>query len=302
MPSLKTNWEQMPYFLAVARSGSLRGAADFLGTTHAKVNRHVQALETAYGMQLLRRTRGGVSLTSAGEMLLPIAEEAEALFLGAQQRLTGLDRQETGTIRFSLTGAMGYEIVAPILAKFFDLYPEIDVDVRVSDRFEDINRLETDVSLRVAFEVHDDVVARKLFPLALAYYASPAYLERHMPNAGAKGEGLQLIGWDEINRHPAWLKSSPFPLAEVRHATVDHVMQLNLARQGYGIVKTMPLLARNGLELVPHPDNQPAFDRNLYLLLHSDLRNTTRVRRFVDFMAQELIALKPAIHGSLHAA
>lgn len=299
MPSLKTNWEQMPYFLAVARSGSLRGAADLLGTTHAKINRHIQALETAYGMQLLRRTRGGVTLTAAGEMLLPVAQEAEALFLGAQQRLTGLDREETGTIRFSLTGAMGYEIVAPILVKFFEEYPGIDVDVRVSDRFEDINRLETDVSLRVAFEVTDDVVARKLLPLALAYYASPDYLERHMPNAGARGEGLHLLGWDEINRHPAWLRSSPFPLAEVRHATVDHVMQLNLARQGFGIVKTMPILAKDGLELVPHPDNKLALDRNLYLLLHSDLRNTTRVRRFVDFMAQELIALKPEIHKGL---
>ena len=291
------NWEQMPYFLAVARFGSLRAAAEALGTTHAKLSRQIDALEGAYGMQLFRRSRSGVELTEAGKLLLPVAKEAEGLFLGAQQRLTGLDRQETGSLRFSLSGTLAYEIVSPILIKFFERYPGIDIDIRVSDRMEDINRLETDVSLRVAYEVTDDVVARKLLPVALAYYASPDYLKRHMPEAGSKGEGLHLIGWDEINRSPSWIEQSPFPLAEVRHATTDHVLQLNLARRGFGIVKTMPLLASNGLELVPVPGNELEFDQNIWILLHSDLRRTTRVRRFVDFLANELLALRPLIQG-----
>ena len=82
-----TNWEQMPYFLAVARFGSLRAAADALGTTHAKLSRHINALEAPYGLQLFRRSRGGVQLTEAGKLLLPIAKEAEGLFLvgGAQE-------------------------------------------------------------------------------------------------------------------------------------------------------------------------------------------------------------------------
>ena len=291
------NWEQMPYFLAVARFGSLRAAAEALGTTHAKLSRQIDALEGAYGMQLFRRSRSGVELTEAGKLLLPVAKEAEGLFLGAQQRLTGLDRQETGSLRFSLSGTLAYEIVSPILIKFFERYPGIDIDMRVSDRMEDINRLDTDVSLRVAYEVTDDVVARKLFAPALAYYASPDYLKRHMPEAGSKGEGLHLIGWDEINRNPSWIEHSPFPLAEVRHATTDHVLQLNLARRGFGIVKTMPILASNGLELVPVAGNKPEFDRYIWILLHSDLRRTTRVRRFVDFVADELMALRPLIEG-----
>ncbi len=295
-----TNWEQMPYFLAVARSGSLRAAAEALGTTHAKINRHLLALETSYGMQLLRRTRGGIELTEAGELLLPVAQQAEELFLGAQQRLTGLDRQETGSLRFSLTGTMAYEVVAPILLKFFDRYPGIDIDIHVSDRMEDINRLETDVSLRVTHEVTDDVVARKLYPLALGYYASRDYLDRYMPKAGPRGEGLHLLGWDEINRHPAWATQSPLPLAEVRHATMDHVMQLSLARRGFGIVRTMPLLARGSLEWVPIEGNRLEFDRSFFILLHSDLRRAVRVRRFVDLLTEELLVLKPEIQGELH--
>ncbi len=290
-------WEQLPYFLAVSRSGSLRGAAEILGTTHAKINRHIQALESAYGMQLVRRTQRGVTLTDAGKTLLPIAEEAETLFLSAQQRLSGLDKQETGSIRFSVAGTLGYSVVAPILAAFFKKYPEIDVEIHVTDQMRDIRKLEADVSLRVAYEVTEDVVARKLFPLSLAYYASPEYLDAHLPSAGSRGEGLHLLGWDEIDRHPFWLKQTPFPLAEVRHATMDHVMQLNLARNGFGIVRTTPLLAADGLTLVPVTGNEPEPERNIYILLHSDLQRTTRVRRFVDFLADGLMQIKPALQG-----
>jgi DNA-binding transcriptional LysR family regulator len=292
-----TGWEQIPYFLAAVREGSLRAAAAALGTTHAKISRHINALEASYGMQLLRRTRGGVTLTEAGKLLLPVAEEAENLFLNAQQRLTGLDRLETGTLRFSVTGTMAYEVVSPILLKFSQAFPGIDIDVRVSDLLQDINRLETDVSLRIADEVTDDVVARKLFPLGMAYYASPDYLEKHLKHAGPKGQGLQLIGMGKLDRSPPWLAHSPFPLAEVRYATTDRYMQVHLARRGFGIIRTMPLLARDGLKLVPVPGNEPQLDRSIWILLHSDLRRTTRVRRFVDFLADELMLLKPAIQG-----
>lgn len=67
---------------------------------------------------------------------------------------------------------MAYEIVSLILTKLFEEYPKVDLDIRVSDRFGDISRLETGASPRYAGEVTDDVVARKLYPMALATYAS----------------------------------------------------------------------------------------------------------------------------------
>ena len=70
------DWEQLPYFLAVARAGSLRAAAEVLGTSHVKVSRHLKALESTYGVALVRRTQRGIHLTPAGTQLLPIAEEA----------------------------------------------------------------------------------------------------------------------------------------------------------------------------------------------------------------------------------
>ena len=287
----------MPYFLAVARMGSLRAAAEELNATHGTVNRRVRALETALGVQLFARTRSGLQPTRAGRSLLPIAEEAEVLFLGARRHLQGLDRQDTGVVRFSLTGTMAYEIVSPILVRFFEEYPEIDLEIHVSDRFEDINRLETDVSLRVAYEVTDDVVARRLYPMYLAPYASRDYLDRHLAQAGAGGEGLHWLGWDRAERHPDWVAQTAFPKAEVRHATMDHVLQINLARRGFGMINTSPYFAGVYPELVRVPGGELVADRTLWLLLHSDLRRTARVRRVVDFLADGLRELRPIIQG-----
>lgn len=293
------DWTGLPYFLAAVRSGTLRGAAEITGATHATVKRHIEVLEASYGVQLFRRTRRGLEVTSAGRDLLPLAKEAELKINEARKRVQGLDREESGVVRFSTTGTLIYEIVAPLLAKFSSAYPDIDLDIRVSDQFEDINRLQTDVSLRYAHQVNDDVIARKLYQMALVPIASRAYLERHLPLAGPQGEGLTWIGWDKAERRPDWVAETAFPLAEVRHATTDPVLQLSLARQGVGMINSSAYFATVYPELVPVPGVKPILDRNLWLLFHSELRRTVRVRRFIDFMSKELIALKPLLQAGI---
>lgn len=291
------DWTGIPYFLAAVRAGTLRGAAETTGATHATVKRHIEVLENSYGVQLFRRTRRGLELTSAGRDLIPLVEEAELKVMEARKRVQGLDKDETGVVRFSTTGTLVYEIVAPILARFSKSYPEIDLDIRVSDRFEDINRLQTDVSLRFAYDVQDDVIARKLYPMALVPMASRDYLEKTLPVAGPQGEGLSWIGWDKAERHPEWLKDTAFPAADVHHATTDPVLQLSLARQGLGMINSSVYFTTVYPELIPVPGVAPVLDRNLWLLFHSELRRTVRVRRFIDFMSKELIALKPLLQA-----
>lgn len=291
------DWTGMPFFLAAVRAGTLRGAAETTGATHATVKRHIEVLENSYGVQLFRRTRRGLELTSAGRNLLPVVEEAELKVMEARKRVQGLDKEEAGVVRFSTTGTLVYEIVAPILARFCKAYPDIDLEVRVSDRFEDINRLQTDVSLRYAQDVQDDVIARKLYPMALVPIASRAYIETNLQLAGPKGEGLTWIGWEMVDGQPEWLAGSAFPEAEVRHATTDPVLQLSLARQGLGMINSSVYFTTVYPELIPVPDAAPKLDRNLWLLFHSELRRTVRVRRFIDYMSKELIALKPLLQA-----
>ena len=134
------DWGSMPYFLAVARQGSLRGAAQALGATHATVDRQLRGLEQDYGVRLFDRTRGGMSLTLAGEQLLPVAEQAEEAMIDARARMMGLDQAPTGQVHVSVPPVMAHGLLPPIFAAFAKAHPEIDLRITVTNRFEDYRK------------------------------------------------------------------------------------------------------------------------------------------------------------------
>lgn len=285
------DWELLPHFLAVARAGSLRAAAQLTGVNYGTVNRSIQALEASYGVRLFHRSRRGFSLTEFGEALLPMAEEAELKVIAARKRVEGLDKSETGKIRFSLTPTLAYDIVAPLIARFSDQYPEIDIEVRLTSEVESITNDETDISLRAANDVTDDVVARKLFQLNLGVYVSRDYLKNVVPNAGSDGFGLTWIGFPKQNDTQDWLSRSPFPNAKMRHEVSDGHMRMSLVNLNAGMSYFPVLFEPVFPELRRMPGTEISSGPWLWILLHSDLRKTVRVRRFVDFLTAELLAL-----------
>jgi len=292
-------WAKLPYFLAVARSGSLRAAAEGVGGTHATVNRNLKALEAAYGVRLFDRSKSGLALTSAGDALMPLAEEAEAAIIAARRRVQGLDREASGTVRLSVPTPLANQILAPILARFAVAHPEIDLAVTVTNRFADIARSETDVSVRVGFQVDDDVVGRKVLTYAMGVYASQTYLDREFHRAGPDGEGLCWVGWGEGAAVPDWVKTSPFPRARVRHAIREGTLVAAAVQAGMGM-SYLPVYVEAVMPgMVRVPGTEVRLDRSIWLLLHSDLRRTTRVRLLVDHLASALKDLRGMFLGPL---
>ena len=294
-----TDWTKLPYFLAVARSGSLRAAALHLNATHATIDRNLRALEEDYGVRLFDRSRQGLTLTTAGETLIPLAEEAEEAVIAARRKLQGLDHEASGMVRLSIpTGLMGVEFPR-ILADFEREYPDIELQITVTNKFENLNRAEADVSLRVAYSVDEDVVGRKVLQYAGAIFASEDYLDRHWAGAGPKGEGLQWVGWGDSSPLPEWVKSSPFPKARIRYRLRSPTLVAQMVGAGMGM-SYLPWFATSwvdGLRVVP--GTEPYLDRSIWLLLHSDLRNTTRVRVLVEHLAKELRDMRSAFLGPL---
>ena len=125
------DWKSLPAFLAVARNGSLRAAAEHMGGTHATLRRQIEALEAQLGTQLFRRGTDGLSLTAAGQRLLPqaLAAEAEAALLKGFNAVQGLDREASGRIRLSADPMTAHYLLAPVLADFAALYPEIEAAI-----------------------------------------------------------------------------------------------------------------------------------------------------------------------------
>lgn len=282
------DWADMPFFLAIAQTGSLRAAAQLLNSTHATVSRHLASLESAYAVRLFERSVDGLTLTLAGQELLPLAQQAECAVIGARRRLQGLDSEAAGSVRLSVPPSLAYNILPPIFAEFIAQYPNIDLKITVTDQFQDIARSETDVSVRVANAVNDDVLGRKLVQYWSGIYASESYINEVLPNAGPKGEGLTWIDWAGFEPRPDWIKSSPFPNASLRHEAAAGLMQMHLVLNGVGM-SNLPCYAQAyeaGLRLVPNTETYP--DRNIWLLLHSDLKDTMRVRLLVEFLAKAL--------------
>ncbi len=293
------DWARLPYFLAVAQTGSLRAAAEQIGATHATVDRNLRALEEDYGVRLFDRSKLGLRLTAAGEVLLPLAEEADNAVTNARRRVQGLDDEPRGSVRLSMPAGFLPGRFARILADFERKYPEIELRITVTNRFEDINRSETDVSIRVAHQIDDDVVGRKVLQYTGGIFASQDYLDRHWADAGPGGDGLQWIGWGETDPVPDWVKASPFPKAKLRYTVRSPTLIGQLAAAGMGM-SYLPYSIRDWIPgLVPVPGTKPFLDRSVWLLLHSDLRRTTRVRVLVDHLAAEIKALREVFLGPL---
>ncbi len=281
------DWELLPYFLAVARAGSLRSAAKQTNTSYGTVNRNVQALEASYGVRLFHRSKRGFALTEFGEALLPVVEDAEKTIMAARKRVEGKDKSETGSIRFSLSPTIAYDIVAPIIGRFHEQHPAIDIEVQLTSEIESITDDQADISLRAAAEVTDDVVARKLFQLKIGVYASKRYVDEVFSKAGPNGEGLTWIGTKNDYLRP----SAQFPMANVRHSVEDGHMRARLVNQHCGMSHMPTLFEASNPDLCRIPGTGLSNGPWLWILLHSDLQKTVRVRRFVDLLAREMMKL-----------
>ncbi|MEM8789547.1 MAG: LysR family transcriptional regulator [Pseudomonadota bacterium] len=292
-------WGDMPYFLALARTESLRAAADRLNSTHATVRRRLGALEAACGARLFDRSVDGFALTDAGRAILPRAEAAEREVLAARRQLAGLDQEAAGNVRVTAPPSLAFDVLPPIFAAFSAANPQISLDVGVTNRFQDLARHEVDVAIRVAFEVSDDVVGRRVLQYAKGIYASRRYVEEVLPNAGPEGAGLTWIGWGEPDPRPEWVRQSPFPQARIAHSVSEGVMHAGLVRQHMGMSILPCYVERFMPDLQLVPGTAPVMDRSIWLLLHGDLRRTTRVRLFVDFLSERLRAERAMFLGPL---
>lgn len=292
------DWKSLPAFLAVARAGSLRAAADQLDGNHATLRRQVEGLEAQLGVKLFRRSAYGLTLTPAGRTLLPQALEAEASLLKGFNAVQGLDREASGKIRLSVDPMTAHCLLAPALSEFANLYPEIELELKLSYDIDSIANNETDVSIRHVVDVDEDAVGRKLFPLSLGIFASRDYIDRTLPKAGRKGEGLTWLGYGDTPELKSMIAASAFPKARIRHSIADPEMHLHLARQGAGMTFLASWVTSVFAELQRLPGTSLDQRRSTWILLHGDLRRVRRVRLFVDYLYNALMERKADFIGT----
>ena len=292
------NWDDTRLFLALARSGSARATAADQGVSHSTVTRRVDQLESALRVRLFDRDVRGYRLTGAGEVMMKSAVRAEDALLTAERQLQGRDAQLTGEIRLTTSNIIATHLIMDDLVEFTRLYPDIDLNVLISFDLFNLSRREADVALRLlrlGSSPPEDLVGRKLVTIKSCYYASDAYLAENDPRSA--DSTARWIGWDDIDRFPAWVKASPFPNLPVYGRLNDVMLQAEAGRCGMGLT-VLPCFfgdSVDGLQRIPHCEPYLSFD--LWMLSHPDLRDAARMRTFRAFAAEAIDRKRTLLAG-----
>lgn len=279
-------WDNLRFFLAVARTGSIRAASDALAVNHSTVSRRINTFEAKLGVRLFERLPTGYALTPAGEDMVESAQRIEDEVVKLDRQVIGRDAQLNGVLRVTMPGALATHLLAPDLAAFCRTYPGIQLELAISDEEFNLKKREADVAIRLTSNPPDYLVGRQLVKPAKGVYASAAYLEQHNPDTHP--ENMQWLGWEDSVSYPQWVKESNFPSTPIFHQTDNILVQLEAARAGMGLTMLPCFMAD------PIPDLHrlgPASQASsscgdIWILTHQDLRSTARVRSFIDFMVE----------------
>jgi len=289
------DWNDLRYFLAVARGGSTIAAGKAMGISQSTVHRRLQELELQLNRKLVTRTTTGYRLTEYGEGLLPYAERVERSVLDLQQHVQDATRDLSGVIRVTCPEPI---IAKFSKAKFFDgfcaRYPQIRVELVTSDRYLSILKGEADIAFRSG-DTDEELIGRKVADSIWAIYASRDYLERYGELTRIEDLNLHsVVTFEESlsnHRLSTWLKEVA-PQAIIAARVLSVLGLVSSVKSGVGIGALPAALGDAEPELVRVFGPIPELTRSWRLLTHPDLRETPRIAAFFEYAIENLAALK----------
>lgn len=273
------NWDDVRLFLALAREGSLSAAARRLKVDHSTVARRISALEKNLGLRLFDRLARGYVLTEEGETLLTSAARMEAEALALERQASGRVTMQ-GNVRVSTSPMLASLYLTPRLVDFRRQHPDIRIALSGSNRVVDLNRREADIALRLTKPGESGLIARRMGAVGFGLYASPTYL------AATRPKDYGFIGYDEVlgqisQQH--WLEQQldgrPIVFLCSDMATMYHA---TCAGMGVAVLPHFAGSTDPKLRRVPADTHAP--DREIWLLVHPDLRHAPRIRVVMDYL------------------
>jgi DNA-binding transcriptional LysR family regulator len=301
LSAMTDDWSELRLVLAVARAGGLTGAAQVLGIDHSTAFR-LQAIENRLGQSLFERLPGGAYEPSPlAARMAAAAERMEDEALALARDLAGRDHRLVGRLRVTSSETLAYRILTPHLAAFRRAHPGIAIELTIDNRVLSLTRREADVALRPLRPKQGDLWGRKLADIAWTVYGANTYLETHGTlTAPADLKSHAVIAWEEtaagINV-VEWLASTT-PASAVVYRTNSLINQLAAARTGIGLAVLPCYLGDPEPELVRALARPvPELERELWIVTHTDLRRTARVRAFFDVVGEGLAAERALFEG-----
>jgi DNA-binding transcriptional LysR family regulator len=285
------NWDDLRFFLAVARTGSYKAAARRLAVNPTTVGRRVSTLEALLHSRLFVRTPEAFVLTQAGQRLLKRAEGAEVEVLACERELTGLDVGVQGPLRVTATDGFVNYVLLPAIQELRRQHPGLTLDLRTDTRVLDLSRREADVAIRLIRPREPALVARRIGDMPMGLFASTQYLERRsMPRSSGALDSHDFIGFDarlDAVAQVKWLHRTVPNARYVLRANTT-TTQVLAATLGQGIVLLPLFVARREPTLERVLPRLRCPSRELWSVTHSDLKGNAKVKVFTEFVSQLL--------------
>ncbi|MGD8913682.1 MAG: LysR family transcriptional regulator [Candidatus Thiodiazotropha sp.] len=285
------DWNDLKFFLELARQGKLVQAAARLHVDHTTVSRRISALESRLEVRLFDRSPRGYQLTDAGVRLMPYAESMESSSNRIYQEIAGKDAWLGGTVRVATPEALGSQVIARHIHEFRAEHPDIEIELVAETRRASLSKREADIAVIFSRPQSGRLVAWKLCDYRLRVYGSQDYLSQHeaiTSPADLERHGFvsyidDLIEMPELRYLDAIVKK-----ANVVFSSSNIIAQFNAILQGVGLGLVHCFMAEREPRLQSVLPDEIAIDRSYWLVVHEDLRHVARVDAVCRFLTRVL--------------
>lgn len=286
------DWDKLRVFHAAAKAGSFTHAAEALRLSQSAISRQVSALEHDVGVPLFHRHARGLVLTEQGDLLYRTAHEVLMKLENVKARLSDTTDKPSGLLRVTTTVGLGTGWLTERVKEFLDLYPEICLQLILTNEELDLAMREADCAVRLRQPQQPDLIQRRLFTVHLHVFAAPSYLERYgTPASVADLDAHRIVTFGEpvpfylsgLNA----LESIGRADGEKRAPTlqINDLMSVRRAvKRGVGIAMLPDYMADKDSGLVPIlPEVEaPSFDT--FFCYPDTMKNQAKLKAFRDFM------------------
>ncbi len=291
------NWDDMKYFLAVCRTGSIRAAARQLDVNHATVSRRINSFEQSLNQRLFDRTAQGYVCTKFGENIYAEASHLEERLNQVERKAAAQENELSGEIRITAADVLLHHLLMPVLAEFANQYPLIDLAIIDSSRNFNLANREADIAVRICQEPPEHLIGKKVANMHRACYVSKSTLL----NAGEKTRfdpsTMNWIGWSDRMRRPVGVVAREYPRFDSKHSILSASIQALACKMGMGVAVLPCFMGDSDPDLTRIAPYTSEHKYDLWLLHHPDVRDNVRIKTLIAALKQYLDTQKSLIEG-----
>jgi DNA-binding transcriptional LysR family regulator len=285
------NWNDLKYFLALAREGTVSGAGRQLNVKHTTVARRIEALEISLGTRLFDKSRSGYAMTQAAENLYQQVVSMEEKVQTIDRQAANQDAALAGPLKLTIAFELANRLIIPKMEEFCQRFPDIDMQLLMTKSLVDLASMEADLAIRMTPNPPDYLVGSEIMKLHHGIYTSQTYLQCH-------SKKTKVILFQSENKQPDWVKAYAGD-SEIS-LRVDDVGSMAVAAvNGFGWAKLPCFIGDTQSGLVRLDYKMPPSDWGIWILNHVELRTTARVRACKEHLISVLENQRDLITGNL---